>query len=274
MAVVTGDWAQSVKHRLGSGVELMSTTGGFIALLPCSVCHKEKEMHLGVRLPADQIDKKLQRTGWETRKNLVCPACVKTRPHAKRDPKFAAEAPVFVPPQAPAPQPVFQPIMTEKPMKMESLAELGKLLPEPAPEPAPAPVKIVAEPPAPAPAAKTATPSDSARKAHRAMMLLLEDFFDDAKGVYRHDKGQPYSDKRIADETGESEAYVRENREKWFGPLKEPEEIQVAMEEISALREKLAGFQRSADLVATGMQERIDKLDKGLQDTRRRNGWI
>jgi hypothetical protein len=104
--------------------------------------------------------------------------------------------------------------------------------------------------------------SDAARKAHRMVMMALEDYYDEAAKTYR----QCYNDKRIAEETGASEAHVRQTRESYFGPLGEPAEIQIIRDEIAALRTRL-------DEITLNIAAEIGALQSRLRNLSAANGW-
>jgi hypothetical protein len=111
-------------------------------------------------------------------------------------------------------------------------------------EPRPvAPVKTanrpdLSEPPISGLAQRAAVPSDAAKKAHRLAMMALEDYYDETGKRYK----PGYSDARIAQETGASEAHVRKTREDYFGPVGAPPELSSITEELRAIRQEAAAY--------------------------------
>ena len=69
--------------------------------------------------------------------------------------------------------------------------------------------------------------------------MALEDYYDEAKKAYK----PGYSDKKISEETGASEAIVAQIRQQDFGPLGPPSEfaeIYASVTELKARLDKLA----------------------------------
>lgn len=125
------------------------------------------------------------------------------------------------------------------------------------------PVNKLNPPAGQAQAAPTQPPSDAARKAHRLAMMALEDYYDEAAKTYK----QGYSDKRIADETGASEAHVRQTREQYFGPLGEPVELQEYRQRLDAMQAKL-------DEITLNAAAEIGALRSRLSNICTVNGWL
>lgn len=75
----------------------------------------------------------------------------------------------------------------------------------------------------------------------RMVMQELEDRFDEKSGRYRKDDD---SDEAVSRDVKLSVDFVKSIREKAFGPLKAPQEIQSLGEEIKALRDMLDSLQQ------------------------------
>lgn len=111
-------------------------------------------------------------------------------------------------------------------------------------------------------AANDAAPSDAAKKAHRLVMMMLEEGYDEVKGQYR----AGYSDASIAGETGSAEAHVRKTREEYFGPLGEPDEIAI-------LRADLAGVRVEFERAQQDFDKRIGEIRGKIASLCKANGW-
>lgn len=101
------------------------------------------------------------------------------------------------------------------------------------------------------PATAQKVPSDDARKARRYVYMALEDYYDDKAHAYKD--GQ--TDAKVAAEAGTSESVVTEIRERDFGPLKPPSELEELREELSA-----------AKALCASLEDRLEVLIK-------KNGW-
>lgn len=88
--------------------------------------------------------------------------------------------------------------------------------------------------------------STSGMKHTRMVMAALEERFDEESGRYRdaHD-----SDKKVADNLGLSEQLVKSIREKAFGPLKPPSEVEELGKEIAAAKAIIAELERKHSLL-------------------------
>lgn len=106
------------------------------------------------------------------------------------------------------------------------------------------------------------TPSDAAKKAHRMLMMALEDYYDDATKQYK----DGYSDTRLAAEIGCSEQHVRETREQYFGPLAVPNDVAEFRSALDKLRAEAGQMTASIAKSLQSMEQRLDRLCK-------RNGW-
>ncbi|OHC95590.1 MAG: hypothetical protein A2792_03615 [Sphingomonadales bacterium RIFCSPHIGHO2_01_FULL_65_20] len=107
-----------------------------------------------------------------------------------------------------------------------------------------------------------AKPSDAARKAHRMLMMALEDYYDEAGKQYK----DGYSDTRLAAEIGCSEQHVRETREQYFGPLAVPNDVAEFRSALDKLRAEAGQMTASIAKSLQSMEQRLDRLCK-------RNGW-
>jgi AraC-like DNA-binding protein len=107
-----------------------------------------------------------------------------------------------------------------------------------------------------------AAPSEAAKKAHRFVMMMLEEHYDEAKNCYR----AGYSDAKIAKESGASEPHVRDTREKYFGPIGEPAEVRALKAELAKLSDEFA------TQIAT-FQRRLDEAGNRLASVCKAHGW-
>lgn len=81
--------------------------------------------------------------------------------------------------------------------------------------------------------------SEAAKRARRMVYMALEDYYDEGRRAYK----AGYSDKKISEETGASEAIVAQIRQQDFGPLGPPDEfteIYASVAELKARLDKLA----------------------------------
>lgn len=118
--------------------------------------------------------------------------------------------------------------------------------------------------------------SVAAREGTLMAIMLLMDKFDAAKGAYK----DSYNDLKVAKECGISEAKVAEERERLFGPIKEPAEITELRERCSALQAKIDDFEHQANAshaaaleVLTTMKAECSKMTGRLAAVVQRNGW-
>lgn len=106
------------------------------------------------------------------------------------------------------------------------------------------------------------TPSPDAKRAHRMVMMLLEEQYDETNKCYR----SGWDDARIASESGASKAHVAEQRETYFGPPGMPSEAQKLHEDMERLRDQaLAAINAINDGIAD-VAAKIERLIKA-------NGW-
>lgn len=106
--------------------------------------------------------------------------------------------------------------------------------------------------------------SDAARKAHRFVMMMLEEGYDENRRTYR----DGWSDERIASETGASVTHVRDTRESFFGPVADPvpPEFHALRADLDALRADLG--QSFADL-----RKRAEDMATRLTGIATKNKW-
>lgn len=120
------------------------------------------------------------------------------------------------------------------------------------------------------PPANPEAASEEMRKAHRAVMGALEDCFDEDSGRWRKPE---YSDKYIADQTKASEDYVRQQRELYFGKLKEPEELQLVREKLVKIETQIIGIERDAKAAVDMLTGEVGKVKSELAELVRKNKW-
>lgn len=107
-------------------------------------------------------------------------------------------------------------------------------------------------------------PSPDAIKAQVQMVRLLTDYFDTETGRYL----DPWSDKKIAEQTGMSEAAVAEYREAGFGPLKEPAEVEQLRSDIKALEALTTDLEGSL----AGIKSELTSMKSKLADISKKFG--
>ncbi|MGH6729110.1 MAG: hypothetical protein ACREBK_03060 [Sphingomicrobium sp.] len=125
----------------------------------------------------------------------------------------------------------------------------------------------------PAPANDQSSASDQLRAAKRLAHMMLEEQFDVAKGCFNNG----YCDKKIASETGVSEAWVKGRREEEFGPLKVPSDLHAIEQKIAAmhkrLTDELARIQSEAATAIGNLARDVGKIATRLETLVQRNGW-
>jgi len=114
----------------------------------------------------------------------------------------------------------------------------------------------------PAEPAVAASPSESAKRAHRMVFMALEDYYDE--GAKRYKPG--YTDAKIAETTGAAVAYVVKIRSEYFGGLAEPTEVADLKAQLAIAR---------ADIAATGdaLVKRLETIDARLSRICTAQGW-
>lgn len=115
---------------------------------------------------------------------------------------------------------------------------------------------------APAVSAAQAVPSDAAKRAHRLVMMLLEDQYDENAKSYR----PGWTDAKVAQETGAAEAHVRETRERYFGPADMPPEVADLLKQAAALH-------CDALAAAAELRASADAIQRRLVSLCQSNGW-
>lgn len=111
--------------------------------------------------------------------------------------------------------------------------------------------------------------SEQVREARRMAHMMLEEQFDIPKGCF---KGG-YTDKRIADECGVSEQWVKQRREEEFGPLKTPPEIAQASEELARMEETATNLRAHCLAVCDDLDKNIAQHRQRLAGLVRANNW-
>lgn len=111
--------------------------------------------------------------------------------------------------------------------------------------------------------------SAAAKRAHRAVIAWLEESFDEDAGRYK----SGMSDASIAKETGASPEYVAKVREEYFGPLKEPPEMEAIRAEMLQLHQEAERLRKDADAAAKALEAKVDALGERIIKMARSNGW-
>lgn len=123
--------------------------------------------------------------------------------------------------------------------------------------------------------ASTPTPSpepeatDSARQAKRRAMDWLSESFTASTGRY----AEGVTDATIAKETGISEAKIKELREEFYGPLKEPAEIAEMRGELQALRDRLQDAETQFTSVVSRLVTDVSEQQRKLEKMCKANSW-
>lgn len=279
--IVQDSWANAVAHEVGRGISIEADSTGWVLKLPCQTCQISKQMRLTTRLPPVVVRRKLTEKGWRVGGRLICDSCVRTRPAANGRPPVTDAEPVAatarplskpIPTAKPATKQGESMASTEQPTKIETFAELNKL------------VNIELSP--------------DQKLAHRNAMRLLEDVFDDLSGCYIKDEEGPWSDERIARTTGYSVENVRINRERYFGKLRGPAEFTELEAELQKYNQRLEqikqdaaaavgqyeqkakalqadyeNLQRSFKATLTQLHTEASSLNEKFNLARQRNGW-
>lgn len=104
--------------------------------------------------------------------------------------------------------------------------------------------------------------SEAAKRAHRMVMMLLEDQYDEANKRYR----PGWDDEKVAKETGAAKAHVAATREQYFGPAGEPEQV-------AQLRADLLAMERQIHSTISALDTGLAAMKKRFNDECRKNGW-
>lgn len=285
----SNDWMASLHREVGGGVRIGPHIAGYAVtlLLPCSVCHQNKEFPTKEKLPPPVYAKKLRTKGWHIGKHLVCPSCVKTRPNAVRTPQpIPQPAPVTKVQDLSSLDQLFATPKEEKraPTKAELLGSLSGLFNSPAVKPPVQPTEVAKTSSLPVPAAKPAAakaaravpapqqqplseepaassavpaPTAGLTKVQRsAVMLALEAHFHPDTGSW----SGGYSDAKVARETEVAVNEVVALRREWFGELQESAELQAARQEYELHRQEMLDFVAGARADLAGRKENVRRL--------------
>ena len=85
--------------------------------------------------------------------------------------------------------------------------------------------------------------ADAAKKNKRAVIIALEDYFDEAARQYRSGK----SDQAVADELKLAPAFVASVREEFYGKMAAPTEIQAIRSEVADMEDSIAAMKARLD---------------------------
>lgn len=213
--------------RLGFTARHVQGQPGLLYVIQCKVCPLPFEWQSPRPVPVEVLRHRFATKGWQLGKRVLCPDHF----HSPRERKNG--------------------MPKESPMATAITAAAEALNPPAAPA-APCDGKTAAE-----------QASDRARAAKRTVMQWLDEAFNIERGQYR----AGISDATIAKEAGLAEAAVKALREDFYGPLKQPREIEHLKAETLSMREKV-----NRSLVA--MQTEIDALDAKLGELASKNGWL
>lgn len=108
----------------------------------------------------------------------------------------------------------------------------------------------------------TQASSDAAKRAHRLVMMALEDYYDEKAKAYK----PGWSDAKIATDTGASAAHVKQTRESYFGPLGEPPEL-------TKIKQEVTEASRKVDHVLRELRAEVDALRAKVVRICNANGW-
>lgn len=121
----------------------------------------------------------------------------------------------------------------------------------------------------PSPAVAAPAPSPDARGARRAAMEWLGESFDLTAGRY-----QPgVSDATIAKEVGMAETAVAQLREEFFGPLREPSEIEAIRAQLNMIEDQASTLLSNAERLHSDLMAECRALAVKLDGLARNNGW-
>ena len=249
-----GDWPAAMANRIGASGPITFTPGRIHQTLhvPCEMDGGHiVDVKVNPHQHPDAVAKKMLQKGWTFGSKLKCP-------EHSRKPKS--------PGRVEAGRNRWAGIPPEERSRIQRDLALANLARKKQQQETPmsTPVQATALESSPISAAIPAM-SDNAKKAHRLIMQALEDYYDETKRTYR----PGYTDKKIADETGSSEANVAKVREEFFGPLGEPDEITAIKADLAkAIEETRKIRQRLVDHEST-----TSDIKAKLARVCNRNGW-
>ncbi len=255
------DWPRAMAARIGiaGSIDFTRAAVGQTLHIPCAKGNHVVDVKIDAHQHPDVVAKKLLHAGWTISSRPTCPdhARGKKRGHTftDEDRLKALAARALVPREVnqAAGAKRWAGIPPEE--RRAQMAALRSKTQNKQEEQTPMPESAYTPPPA---------PTDAAKRAHRAAMSALEDYYDEAKKCYRPE----WNDKRIAEETGASEAHVRETREKYFGPL-----TITRPAEFDALVAHVAQARADADARHVAEIAKVDALADRLRQMSVRNGW-
>jgi len=236
--------------------------GHFVAVAKCDECGKENRWtHDAAPKDARIAFTKFRDRKWQaSKKHLTCPQCV-ARKKQKPVTEFRREPPM-------------KPIAEALRVAVDKASPNGDHTAVVAIDAETNTIKdiqIIAEGVNEMPT-ETVAPTDKAKVAKRAAYALLLDNYDDKNKRYNGD----WSDKRIADTVGMSEAFVAKIREDDFGPAGPPPQLIDLKDRITrleaAFRAKEAKVLEAMDDLPK-MQEELELCKSQLQAIVSAHGW-
>lgn len=123
--------------------------------------------------------------------------------------------------------------------------------------------------PSPSTAAAAPVPTPDARAAGRAAMDWLGESFDLTSGRY----SPGVSDATIAKEVGMSELAIAQLREQFFGPLREPSEIEAIRAQLNGLEDQASTLVGNAERLSTSLLAEVKEIGRKLDRLTQANGW-
>jgi len=224
-------WAKATARKIGiAELDFTPTRVGQTLHIPCGKGKHVVDIVIPPGWNPNGVAKKMLKDGWIMGNKLTCPGCTRISSAKSRGAKALAES--MTPQQR-----------TDRARKAAQ-ARWSKEEPEQV----------------------EATPMDemtpAAKKAHRMVMMMLEEQYDETHKRYR----SGWNDERIAKECGTSKASVAKTREEFFGPAGIPEEAAKLRDGIEHLRKEAAASHADFD-------KRLAALSSRFETAMMRNGW-
>lgn len=231
----TEKYFADIVAAVGKGTKCSgSVDGGVLLEIPCEEGHVV-EWSSPNRIPSNSITPKLKRLGWRLGRHIRCPehnGHRKAAPEAPKRRELGRE--------------------TEEMGTRGGGGQAG-------------PVLTVVPP-----AQTQAEASEQAKAAKRLVLMALDDYFEIEAGRYKPGKNAPVTDESIAADCGVSVEVVTRLREEFYGPLKEPAEIDQLIRELGVIKSEFDTAHRelreSFDTRMSGVLARIEALAL-------KNGW-
>ena len=270
-----GSWPAAMSRRIGvkGAISMSPFRGGMTLHIPCERGRHLVDFPVEPGMHPDLVAKRMLSKGWTFGTKLCCPDHSRREKPAKaKEETMPKPAPMNVSPRTKnlTPEQRSEAARNLVARRINKNKEPEAMPPTPVPSPA---LSIVSSETAAAPMSER-TPTEAAKKAKRLIYQCLEDYYDDQSKRYREDgRGIPYTDQRIAQETGASVAFVREIREADFGPIGCPPELRALFDQLDGLKAKIRDYRDEFQHRMLADEERLAEMHNKLSALCRAKGW-